>query len=99
MTSHAIRPFWLWGCRFGKFLGLGFGRALVWMQLHLHHAYTLSTHLLISADEGCRMRLFRLNAFGYELRHLHDFIFYFQRGLAMISMTLLILTIFDDLFP
>jgi hypothetical protein len=44
------------------------------------------------------MRLFRLNAFGYELRHLHDFIFYFQRGLAMICMTLLILTIFDDLF-
>jgi hypothetical protein len=97
--------FVLFGCGgycFGKLRGFAYGRALVWVQLHLQHAYTLSTQLLISADEGCRMRLFRLNAFGYELRHLNDFIFYSQRGLAMafmmICMTLLIIPIFDDLF-
>jgi hypothetical protein len=61
-----LRPFWLWGCCFGKFRGFGYARALVWVQLHLHHAYTLSTQLLNSADEGCRMRPFRLNAFLFS---------------------------------
>jgi hypothetical protein len=45
---------------------------------------------------------FSAECIRYGLGHLNDFIFYFQRGLAMafvmICMTLLILTIFVDLF-